>query len=184
MVGVLVFKKKDYRPKTKDELNVDRIEALYNHLDNDRLLFDIRKNLGLSDEEIENALKKMPDKYEKFESFWRKLPGLRRKYQLAVINNGNSLGLNNWFNRFEFGENFDLFVNSAVEGVKKPDSRIFLLTGERLGVKPEECLFIDDSLKNVQGAKKLGIKGIWWDREIDREQHLKRLAEEIPILWC
>lgn len=56
------------------------------------------------------------------------------------------------------GEVFETLVVSGQEGMMKPDKRIFELLCTRAGVAPETCLFIDDSPKNVEGAKAAG-----WD---------------------
>ena len=63
-------------------------------------------------------------------------------------------------NRFEFFKNFDGIVVSAEEKTVKPEAKIFEILCQRYALKPEECLFIDDSEINIEGAKKLGFKTI------------------------
>ena len=162
MVGVLIFKKRNYFPKIKNQLNAEKIEKLYNHVDDEKLLLDIKEKLGLTAEEIKEALPYIPKKYEKFKKLWNLLPKLTKKYKLAIINNGNSLADKHLRKEFDFGV-FDVFINSAKEGVKKPDPKIYLLTCERLGVKPENCLFMDDLPENIKTAKKLKMKTILWN---------------------
>ncbi|CUH84353.1 HAD family hydrolase [Thalassovita mediterranea] len=55
-------------------------------------------------------------------------------------------------------EVFGTLVVSGREGVIKPDRRIFDILCERANVAPEDCVFIDDSPKNVDGARAAG-----WD---------------------
>jgi epoxide hydrolase-like predicted phosphatase len=160
MVGVLLFKKKGYSPKTKEELNAEEIEKLYNNVDDKKLLADIKNKLGLSDEEIKKALTRIPEKYEKFEGLWSLLPVLEKKYKLALINNGNSLAEKYWRKKFDFSI-FDEFIASAKIGIKKSDPRIYLLTCKKLKVKPENCLFLDDLKENIAAAKKLKMKTLW-----------------------
>jgi len=164
MVGVLVFKKEKFTLSSTDEINAQNIEGLFNHIDDEKLLKDIKEKLKLSEEEIERAIPLIPSKYEKFRELWELLPEIKKKYKIGVINNGNSIALKFWKEKFDFSI-FDIFINSAEEGVKKPDPKIFLLAYKRLRVKPEECLFMDDSLENIEGAQKLGIETIWWDKE-------------------
>ncbi len=58
---------------------------------------------------------------------------------------------------------FDGLVFSGPLGKVKPDREIFEhLLGE-YNLKAEECLFVDDSEKNIQGAEKVGIKGYLFD---------------------
>lgn len=42
----------------------------------------------------------------------------------------------------------------------KPDERIFRLTVEKLAVKAEECLYVDDRRDNLEGARKTGMNTI------------------------
>jgi putative hydrolase of the HAD superfamily len=55
---------------------------------------------------------------------------------------------------------FDLVVESAVEGLRKPDPRIYLLVCERLGVEPTETIFLDDLGANLKPARALGMTTI------------------------
>lgn len=166
MVGVLVFKRGNYFPEDRKQLNAEKIEKLYNHLNDEKLLLDIKEKLGLTTKEINEALPYIPQKYEKFEKLWRLLPNLKKEYKMAVVNNGNSLADKYWKRRFGFGI-FDVFINSAKEGIKKPDPKIYLLTCKKLRVRPEHCLFLDDLPKNIKAAKKLKMKAILWNRKRD-----------------
>jgi epoxide hydrolase-like predicted phosphatase len=55
---------------------------------------------------------------------------------------------------------FDLVVNSAREGIKKPDPAIYQRTLARLDVAPHEAIFVDDMPENVAAAAVLGIHAI------------------------
>lgn len=55
---------------------------------------------------------------------------------------------------------FDVFVESAIEGLRKPDPRIFELVCARLGVGPEAAVFLDDIGLNVKTARALGMTTI------------------------
>lgn len=55
---------------------------------------------------------------------------------------------------------FDLIVESAVEGLRKPDPRIYELACARLGVNPEESVFLDDLGVNLKTARALGMTTI------------------------
>lgn len=168
MVGVLLFKKKGYIPKTKEEFNAEKIEKLYNNVDDKKLLVDIKNKLGLSNEEISEALACIPEKYEKFEELWNLLPDLKQRYKLAVINNGNSLAEKYWRKNFDFSI-FNEFIVSAKLGIKKPDPRIYLITCKKLKVKPENCLFLDDLKENITMARKLKIRTMWWKTKVKKD---------------
>jgi putative hydrolase of the HAD superfamily len=55
---------------------------------------------------------------------------------------------------------WDVVINSARVGVAKPDSRIYQIAAERIGVPPEACLHIDDLEPNVRGAEAAGFHAI------------------------
>ncbi len=57
-----------------------------------------------------------------------------------------------------FGRLFDITVFSCVEGIKKPDPRIYNLAVDRLGVKPGDCLYVGDGSSNeLTGAAAAGM---------------------------
>jgi putative hydrolase of the HAD superfamily len=55
---------------------------------------------------------------------------------------------------------FDVMVESAVEGMRKPDPRIYELTLDRLAVDPSEAVFLDDIGANLKPARAMGITTI------------------------
>ena len=55
---------------------------------------------------------------------------------------------------------FDEFVESSVEGLRKPDPRIYELVCERLGVAPQEAAFLDDIGANLKPARSMGMTTI------------------------
>jgi len=57
-------------------------------------------------------------------------------------------------------DDFDVVTISAEVGVRKPDARIYDLTLNRLGVAPNEAVFVDDLPENVEGAKNVGMQAI------------------------
>lgn len=68
-------------------------------------------------------------------------------------------------------------VFSACVGVTKPSPEIFALACERFGFPKEECVFIDDSLKNIEGAKAFGMNAILFDGNVRAlAEHLKNLG--------
>ncbi|KAM7090176.1 acyl-CoA dehydrogenase family member 10 isoform 3-T3 [Ciconia maguari] len=69
-------------------------------------------------------------------------------------------------------KHFDVMVESYREGMRKPDPRIYKLCLERLGVQPQESIFLDNSSQNLKAAAQLGIKTVKVD---DPEVALKEL---------
>ena len=77
-----------------------------------------------------------------------------------VTNNIREFG-DGWRAMLPVDELFDVVVDSAHVGVRKPDPRIFRLALDRLGgTAPEAAVFLDDFHGNVAAAERLGIRGI------------------------
>ena len=62
--------------------------------------------------------------------------------------------------RDAFDELFDLVVESSVEGLRKPDVRIYELTLARLDVAPGDAVFLDDLGTNLKPARAMGMTTI------------------------
>jgi epoxide hydrolase-like predicted phosphatase len=55
---------------------------------------------------------------------------------------------------------FDAVVISGVEGIRKPDPRMYALGAERLGLPPGACVYVDDLGGNLKPARALGMATI------------------------
>jgi len=75
---------------------------------------------------------------------------------------------------FDFLGEFDEAVISGHVGAVKPDPRIFEVLFERVGRPPEELLFVDDQLKNIEAAQALGMPAIHFRPGVDLEGELKQ----------
>ena len=71
---------------------------------------------------------------------------------------------------------FDRCFFSAKMGMTKPDPEIFRFVCQELGIKPDETLFIDDSEKNIEGARSAGLHTYLFDGDAAR---LSEYIEEI-----
>jgi len=83
---------------------------------------------------------------------------LKSQYKLGVISDawpGVREGIKEYIN----GDTFDLRVFSSEEGILKPHPEIYRRALSRLKVRPQEALFLDDQLKNVEGARAIGMAG-------------------------
>jgi putative hydrolase of the HAD superfamily len=74
----------------------------------------------------------------------------------------------------ELRELFDVFIESSVEGLRKPDPRIYELTCARLGVTPQQSVFLDDIGRNLKPAREIGFTTI---RVATPEDALEELEE-------
>jgi putative hydrolase of the HAD superfamily len=73
---------------------------------------------------------------------------------------------------------FDVVVESAVEGIRKPDPRIYALVCDRLDVTPPECVFLDDLGVNLKPARAMGMTTI---KVLDPHDALAELAGHLDL---
>jgi putative hydrolase of the HAD superfamily len=87
--------------------------------------------------------------------------GLReRGYKLAICTNNVREWEARWRAMLPVDEIFDVVVDSAFVGSRKPEPRIYEITLERLGTAAAATLFVDDVDINCQAARKLGMTAI------------------------
>ena len=75
-------------------------------------------------------------------------------------------------------DHFDVFVESCVVGLRKPDPRIYALACRELGVDPGATAFLDDIGRNLKAARALGMTTIKVDTP---EQALRELAAVVDV---
>ena len=69
-------------------------------------------------------------------------------------------------------------ILSYLDKVIKPEKEIYDLLLSRYELKAEECVFLDDTLKNVEAARKYGFYGICFKTKEQAEEELKALGVE------
>lgn len=108
---------------------------------------------------------------------------------LRILRSRKELGLyalTNWSaetfpiarEQFAFLNWFEGILVSGEENLKKPDPMIYKMTLERFGLVGEKTLFIDDSLRNVEAAKKCGIRAI----QFENPEKLWKDLEQLGVL--
>lgn len=85
---------------------------------------------------------------------------LNKNYKIGLCSNGGSRFVRSLLKKHSLKKYFDSIIISSEIGITKPAKEIYLKSLEELGVKPKEALFIDDNIKNIKGAQKLGMQTI------------------------
>lgn len=88
-------------------------------------------------------------------------------YRMAMLTNNVREWEPFWRSMLPVDEIFATVVDSGFVGCRKPESKIYALTLERIEMPPEACLFVDDVLVNCEGAEKAGIAAVHFQ---DNEQ--------------
>lgn len=77
--------------------------------------------------------------------------------------------------------NWEFIVDSSVVHAMKPDKEIYEIAQKRIGVSADQILFIDNSKKNIDGARAAGWQAYWYD-PADCEKSSKLLEEYMQNL--
>ncbi len=88
-----------------------------------------------------------------------------KRYKLVLLSNDVS----EWSKYLTAFHGIDRYFHDKIVsgdvGVKKPDPGIFSLAVSRLGCRAEDCLFVDNSVNNLNAAAELGIKTVLFNRD-------------------
>lgn len=96
-------------------------------------------------------------------------------YKVYALSNWNAELFNDTLDDFPFLAWFDDKVISGEVKLKKPDAAIFHLALRRFGLSPAQAVFVDDSEKNIETAKRLGIHSIHFKNPEALRQELQAL---------
>lgn len=81
--------------------------------------------------------------------------------------------------RFPFLQSFDGVIVSAHERLIKPDRAIFQVLLDRYGLAAGDCIFVDDSAKNIAAAQDIGMQTVHFVEPIDLRAALRERGLEL-----
>ena len=110
--------------------------------------------------------------------------------RLALLTNNVKEWEPRWRAMLPIDELFEAVVDSGFEGTRKPETRIFEITEERIlaleglsDVKREECVLVDDIAINCEAAEAFGFKALRYHGEnSDRVAELKALLDRKSVV--
>lgn len=101
----------------------------------------------------------------------------RNGHRLAILSNELDLFYGPEFRaRLGFLRDFDLIVDATYTRILKPDSRAFGFITEGLGLPAENCVFVDDQLKNIRGGESVGMRCVQFDVTRPAESYARALS--------
>ncbi|MCL5092850.1 MAG: HAD family phosphatase [Candidatus Marsarchaeota archaeon] len=101
---------------------------------------------------------------------------LRKKYKVALLSNISKDRYISASKKFALKDLFHKRFASCYMHVRKPDAKIYKRVVKSMGIKPEESIFIDNLVENVEGAKKIGIRGVHFTGNKKLNADLRRLG--------
>ena len=102
---------------------------------------------------------------------------LKKTHKVYLLSNAISSYLRNILSKYNLEECFDKIYISAEIHLIKPNANFFSYVTNDLGLNPKECIMIDDSQKNINGAESIGIKGIVYQNLEDLKSKIKEIEE-------
>jgi epoxide hydrolase-like predicted phosphatase len=196
-VGGVLLRTEDRRPRT---MLADAFGMTYEQLS--ELIFNSESGQAAQRGErtsqahwewVRERLKLKPDELDKVrDTFFsgdvldaelvRILRGLKDRYRLAIVTNALDDARQALTEKFRLADLFDPIIVSAEEKILKPDERIFHIALERVGVEPEEAVFVDDFPENVRGAQAAGMRVVWFRNRDQAINDLFKMLRENPVL--
>lgn len=191
--GVLL--KIDYDAPVREfkKLGIDQFQQLFAQASQSTLMDDFEKG-NLSPDIFREEIRKISKKNlsnQEIDFAWNSvlsyfpsekmklLDELKRKFDLYLLSNTNEIhiqefekSMNEEFGMNHFHSHFTKIYFSSRMGMRKPDKEIFDYILKENRLKPQETVFIDDSIQHVLGAEKAGIKAL----------HLDLKKEDLPDL--
>ena len=98
-----------------------------------------------------------------------------RGYKTALLSNIGQQSLERRFSQQELKDHFDAVVASGELGIMKPEPEIYLHAARVLGVKPNECVMVDDRETHCAGARAVGMQSVCYDNFRQGKQALEKL---------
>jgi putative hydrolase of the HAD superfamily len=174
-------------------LSPDRVrEAFRNEGDGRQLLFDLElgkladadferqfgAHLGLAEERAEGLIERLfggmrPDRDMEMAVVLAKRQGIRT----GLISNSWGTGR---YDHDRFPEMFDGWVISGEVGLRKPDPAIYAMGAERIGLAPEEIVFVDDLGGNLKPARAMGMATVLHTSAQETIPQLEKLLD-VPL---
>lgn len=180
--GVILNVSYDRTRRAFEDLGVDDFDEMYSQAGADQLFQNLEKGtitpqhffaelnrctgLNLTDEQITKAWDSILLDFR--EGTVNYLDGLKDRYDLYLFSNTNVIHMKAFYRIFEeqfpgrtLNSYFKKAFYSCEIGYRKPDAESFLYCLNHVNIHPEESLFIDDSIQNVEAAQKLGLQTVF-----------------------
>ena len=137
-------------------------------ISSEKLVEEIVEATGVDEEAFLSELRTNPPDLELFEY----IKTLKQTYKIGFLSNVGHDRLTELFTAEQLAL-FDATVLSYALKIAKPDPEIYLHTVKLLGVKPSECVFVDDTPRYCKGAEKVGMQAICYTDARSFKQQLE-----------
>lgn len=151
--------KNDY-PQFSIEIEDLDHQADYGLISRDEYNEALSKVIGLPNGQIETRYWGGSTKVQSAFDWMRQLR--QAGYKIGLLSNVGRGFFSSYFTDTERTELFDEVILSSDVGVAKPDIVAYQMIADKLGVKPSECVMVDDTVLNIEAARNAGMTGVWF----------------------
>lgn len=131
------------------------------------------------EKEIRESLSNVEDMVVRYDYAIPWVQELKEKgYKVLVLSNFSSKGYRECRKALDFLDYVDGGILSFQENVVKPEPEIYKLLLERYHLNPEECVFMDDTERNLPAAREFGIHTILFESREQAAEELRKLGVE------
>ena len=137
---------------------------------------------GVTDQMIDKALNSFLTHVDSYKV--KLLLDLKQKYNLLLLSNVNPIAWSRCCELFleaygvDIEDVFEKLYLSYEMGCSKPGKEIFEKLISDSGIVPEETLFIDDSVANIDAGKEFGLQGLFYDVDCNLEDEVYKVLEK------
>lgn len=137
----------------------------------------IAARTGLTEPEVQRVVDAVPDELEPIDASVALMQEVKEAgHGLYFLSNMPVPYAESLVRRNRFFEWFDGGLFSSEVKLIKPEAAIFREALERFGAQPQDCVFLDDHLKNVEAARRLGLSAIHFLNAADARLELEELG--------
>jgi len=163
------------KPEVQRELRDLMLAEDLGHVDATEIVARYSELTGLPKSDVEQQLYGV--RLVRNEALLDYAESLRTTYKLGLLSNVSPGAMDKYFTQAERAKYFDAVVVSAEVGLIKPQPEIYKLMAERLGVAPNEAIFIDDLPANCEGARATGMQALVYAGMRDLQPDLETLLQ-------
>ena len=102
-----------------------------------------------------------------------------KNYKVGMVTDNKADRIKDIVLHYKWQELFDVIAVSAEFGSGKDKKDIFVYTIEKLGLQASECVFIDNTEKNLIAPKAMGMSTIYFDHQ---ERSMSKLTKELKAI--
>lgn len=158
---------------------------------------ELDKGIWTDDQLLEGFIKNDPELQEEiclvfshFATIVRMYPGSvewvrsvkEKGYKVYYLSNYAERARRDGVKELVFMNEMDGGIMSYEVKTIKPDEKIYQLLFEKYGLKPEECVFLDDSPANIETGRRLGMHGILVSSPEQAKRELMEMLEAEKVL--